>query len=148
MFLGEYSFAIDDKGRVSIPSKMRDELEHEYSGSLILTHGLDGCLALYPEEEWEKVAANLKELVSLADRNGRRLHRVFFRSAIECSLDSHGRVAIPPAYREYAKIQKEVTIFGSENRIEIWGKEALEIYDSQADQSLEDLVQKVESLQV
>jgi MraZ protein len=147
MFLGEYSYTIDDKGRVSIPAKMREVLEHEYNGRLILTRELDGCLAIYPGEEWEKVAASIKERVSLADRDGRRLHRDFFRRATECSLDSHGRIALPPAYREHAKIQKDVVIWGIDNRIEIWAKEVQASYDTQAE-PIEDLVQKVGSLQI
>lgn len=153
MFIGEHNACIDNKGRVCIPAKIREVIAQKYSGSkMILTLGLDGCLALYPYEEWEKIANNLKQKIPISLSAGRVLERVFFRNAVECSLDRQGRIIIPPKLRKSALIIKEVVIIGVQNRIEIWSKEAIGAYDadfedSSISESLEDLYDRIGNLQ-
>ncbi|MFQ6040838.1 MAG: division/cell wall cluster transcriptional repressor MraZ [Candidatus Poribacteria bacterium] len=153
MFIGEYNVCIDNKGRVCIPAKIREVIVQKYNGSkMILTPGLDSCLALYPYEEWEKIAMNLKQKIPVSLRTGRILERSFFRNAIECSIDKQGRIVIPPKLRRAALIIKEVVIIGVQNRMEIWGKEAIETYDVESEdssigESLEELYDRIGNLQ-
>ncbi|HIE28804.1 TPA: division/cell wall cluster transcriptional repressor MraZ [Candidatus Poribacteria bacterium] len=153
MFIGEYNVSIDSKGRVCIPAKIREIIAQKYNdGKMILTLGLDGCLALYPYEEWEKIAMNLKQKIPLSLRTGRILERSFFRNAIECSIDKQGRIVIPPKLRRAALIIKDVVIIGVQNRMEIWSKEAIETYDvefedSSIGESLEELYDRIGNLQ-
>ena len=154
MFIGEYNVSIDNKGRVCIPAKIREVIAQKYNGSrMILTLGLDGCLALYPCEEWEKIAMNLKQKIPISLSTGRILERSFFRNAVECSLDKQGRIIIPPKLRRAVLIIKEVVIIGVQNRIEIWSKETIKAYDAEFEdssisESLEDLYDRIENLRL
>ena len=153
MFIGEFETTLDTKGRVVIPSRMREVLDTKYEEDLlILTHGLDQCLSLYPCEEWQKVAAAFKQKLPIYTRNARWMQRHFYRNALEARFDGQGRVLIPLKHRQSAGIQKEVVITGCYNRIEIWGREMLDSYDSQFEpsqfeESLEDLADRIDNLQ-
>jgi len=118
MFLGEFNHTIDEKGRVTIPSRFRPELAR----GVVLTRGLDGCLALYPNAEWETLAQQLKAL-PLTDRRARDFRRFMFGSATEAVPDRQGRVLIPAYLRQYAAIDGEVTVVGMNTYIEIWNSE-------------------------
>ena len=123
MLIGEYYHNIDAKGRVSIPSKFRDDL----GGSFVLSRGLDNCLYAYSASEWN----NFKdELLAMHGQSAQKIRRFFFSGATECEIDSQGRVLIPPSFREYAGLLKEVVIVGVSNRAEIWKKENWEKYIS------------------
>ena len=118
MLLGEYNNKLDDKGRVSVPAKFRDDLGH----SFIVTKGLDNCLFAYSKEEWATFEAQLKSL-PLTNPNARNFIRFFFAGATECETDKQGRINIPPNLRDYAGLSKEVFIVGVSTRIEIWDKD-------------------------
>jgi len=118
MFLGEFNHTIDEKGRVTIPSRFRPELAR----GVVLTRGLDGCLALYPNAEWETLAQQLKAL-PLTNRRARDFRRFMFGSATEAVPDRQGRVLIPAYLRQYAAIDGEVTVVGMNTYIEIWNSE-------------------------
>lgn len=117
MFMGEYSHSIDEKGRLIIPSKFRDELGETF----VLTRGLDGCLYVYPQPEWNKLEAKLRAL-PLTNKNARTITRFLVSGAAACELDRQGRISVPQALREYAGLTKEVVLTGSIERIEIWDK--------------------------
>ena len=123
MLIGEYYHNLDAKGRVSIPSKFRDDL----GGSFVLSKGLDNCLYAYSVSEWETFK---NELLTMRGSNAQKIRRFFFSGATECEIDSQGRVVIPPNFREFAKLLKEVVIVGVSNRAEIWNKENWEKYIS------------------
>lgn len=123
MLIGEYYHNLDAKGRVSIPSKFRDDL----GGSFVLSKGLDNCLYAYSASEWETFK---NELLSMRGHNAQKIRRFFFSGATECEIDSQGRVVIPPNFRSYAELLKEVVIVGVSNRAEIWNKENWEKYIS------------------
>lgn len=123
MLIGEYYHNLDAKGRVSIPSKFRDDL----GGSFVLSKGLDDCLYAYSVSEWDTFK---NELLTMRGANAQKIRRFFFSGATECEIDSQGRVVIPPNFREYAKLLKEVVIVGVSNRAEIWNKENWEKYIS------------------
>lgn len=118
MFMGEYSHTIDTKGRLIIPARFRDELGVNF----VLTKGLDGCLSIYPQGEWEMFEQKLRNL-PLTSRNARTFTRFFVAGATSCELDKQGRILVPATLREYAGLEKDVVLTGNLNRIEIWSKE-------------------------
>lgn len=117
MFMGEYTHTIDAKGRIIIPSKYRDALGEHF----VVTLGLDGCLFLYPEEEWSNFVTELKKLPG--NKEGRKLQRYFMAGAADCEVDKQGRVLIPGKLRENAGLLKDIVFVGVLSKIEIWSKE-------------------------
>jgi MraZ protein len=115
MFLGEFSHTIDDKGRLTIPAKFRDELE----SGIVVTRGIDGCIWAYPRAEWENLAEKISQTPS-TNRAVRNFVRFMFSSASDSIPDRQGRVIIPQNLREHAHIQNEATVIGVMNRVEIW----------------------------
>jgi MraZ protein len=119
MFKGEYNHTIDPKGRLIIPSRFRELLGEEF----VITKGLDGCLSIYPQEEWESFEEKLRAL-PLTNKNARTLTRFFVAGACTCELDKQGRILVPQTLREFAGLDKDVVLAGNLNRIEVWSKEA------------------------
>lgn len=117
MFMGEYSHSIDEKGRLIMPAKFREELGEAF----VLTRGLDGCISVYPQNEWKKLEEKLSSL-PLTNKNARTITRFLVSSAATCELDKQGRMLVPNALREYAGLVKDVIITGNLERIEIWDK--------------------------
>lgn len=115
MFLGEYSHALDAKGRVTIPARFRDELD----SGLVITRGYEPCLLVYALTEWTALA-NRAAGMPQASRAARSYSRLVFGGAFEAELDKMGRVLIPAFLREYAAIEEEAVIVGVNNFIEIW----------------------------
>ena len=141
MFIGEYQHTVDNKGRIIMPSKLRDDLGQNF----IVTKGLDNCLFVYPMEEWKRLENKLRTL-PLTNKNARAFIRFFCAGATECSLDKQGRILIPNNLREYAKIIKDVVIIGVAERIEIWAKEEWTNYNSDDNLSYEDIAEKMAEL--
>ena len=117
MFIGEYQHAIDNKNRMIIPAKFREELGTKF----VLTKGLDGCLYAYTMEEWKVMEEKLKKL-PLTSKDARAFVRFFFSGANEVEPDKQGRVLIPQNLLEYAAIEKEIVSIGVSTRIEIWSE--------------------------
>lgn len=120
MFMGTYGHSIDAKGRVIVPAKFREVL----GDSFVVTLGLDGCLFVYPEEEWEDFVKQLKELPG--SKEARKLQRYFMAGAAPCDVDKQGRVLIPSNLREKVGLDKDVVFVGVMSKIEIWSKERWE----------------------
>ena len=139
MLIGEYYHNMDAKGRVSIPSKFRDDL----GGSFVLSKGLDDCLYAYSVKEWEGFQ---QELLALRGSDGQKIRRFFFSGASECEIDAQGRVVIPPNFREYAGLSKELVILGVSNRAEIWDKAKWEAYISDSSFDSEEIAEAMERL--
>lgn len=118
MFMGEYNHTIDAKGRLIIPAKFREQLGEEF----VVTKGLDGCLFVYPFEEWKTLEEKLKSL-PLINKEARKFSRFFLAGAATCELDKQGRALIPGVLREFAQLDKEVVLAGVLGRVEIWDKE-------------------------
>lgn len=125
MFMGEYNHTIDAKGRLIVPSKFREQLGSEF----VATKGLDGCLFVYPHEEWQRIEASFREK-PLTSKDARKFMRFFFAGAASCEVDKQGRILIPTNLREYAGIEKDVVSVGVLSRVEIWSKER---YDADSD---------------
>lgn len=119
MFMGEYHHNIDEKNRIVIPSKYREELRDEF----IITRGLDKCLFIYPKSNWELIVNKLKKL-PFTKQDARYFTRFFLSGASVCEFDRTGRVSISQPLIEYAHISKECVIIGANDRIEIWAKES------------------------
>ena len=140
MLIGEYNHNIDSKGRLILPSKFRSELGERF----IVTKGFDGCLYGYSETEWKAIEEKIKTLPLVTGKDARNFTRFFFSSAIECEIDSQGRILISQNLREFANLQKEVVIIGVSSRIEIWSKEKWEEYNSLQDS--DDIAEKMSFL--
>lgn len=128
MFNGEYNHSIDAKGRLIIPAKFREALGEEF----VVTKGLDGCLFVFSNVEWQAFEEKLKTL-PLTNKNARQFIRFFVAGATTCELDKQGRILLPGTLREFAGLEKEVVITGTLTRIEIWSKamwEANSSYDN------------------
>lgn len=117
MFMGTYDHSIDTKGRVIVPAKFREAL----GDSFVVTLGLDGCLFVYPIEEWEGFVKQLKELPG--SKEARKLQRYFMAGAAPCDVDKQGRVLIPSQLREKAGLERDIVFVGVMSKIEIWSKE-------------------------
>ena len=119
MFLGEFIHTIDEKGRLTVPAKFRADL----AVGLVVTRGIDRCLAIYPMGEWERLAERVSAL-PLTDRRARAFRRLVFANASDAIPDRQGRVLIPPRLREYAGLDSEVIVTGLNTYIEVWGVDA------------------------
>lgn len=120
MFTGSTQLALDGKGRLAIPARLRERLSGICGAHLVLTADpTSGCLLLYPYPEWEKVAAKLNALPSL-DPIAKELKRLVIGSAEEVEPDSAGRILIPPMLRRFAKLDKSVALVGQGEKFEIW----------------------------
>ena len=138
MLLGEYNHNLDAKGRVSVPSKFRDDLGSVF----IITKGLDNCLYAYSKDEWKIFEEKLKNLPSSA----RNIDRFFFAGATEVEVDKLGRVNIPQNLREYASLSKEVCIIGVSTRVEIWDKQKWEDYTNPDNMDVEQIASQMSEL--
>mgnify|MGYP002673274828 CR=1 FL=1 len=118
MFMGEYNHTVDPKGRLIVPSKFREQLGNEF----VVTKGLDGCLFVYPNSEWQSIEEKFRN-ISMTSKDARKFSRFFFAGAATCELDKQGRILLPSVLREYADLEKDVVLVGVLNRIEIWSKE-------------------------
>lgn len=121
MFMGEYNHTIDVKGRLIIPSKFREILGDEF----VVTKGLDGCLFVYDHKEWEAFEQKLKSL-PLNSPDARKFTRFFLAGAAAAEVDKQGRILIPAVLRDFAALEKDVTLIGVGARVEIWSKERYE----------------------
>lgn len=139
MFLGEYQHSIDEKGRVIMPARFRDQL----GPSFIVTRGLDGCLFVYPPDEWAKLSNEVQNL-PLARKDARAFTRLLFSGAAEVECDKQGRVSIPTPLRDFANIQKDVVIIGVSARLEIWAAEAWAGLNENVAGKFEELAEKLE----
>ena len=141
-FKGSYTYAVDNKGRVNLPAKLRKYVSPEANETFIITRGFEKCLFVYPIDEWNKLEQNLRSLSSY-DPEHRRFIRAFLELALESQLDAQSRLSIPQELREYANIQDEVRILGMLDKIEIWDPKIYEEYKNSQPESYESVAAKV-----
>lgn len=110
-----------------MPAKLRDELGERFT----VTKGLDGCLAVYPEKEWEALEQRIRGLGN--GEKARRVKRYYFANAFDAQLDAQGRILIPVNLREFADLQKDVVVIGQLDHAEIWDSEKWRIYNEAID---------------
>ncbi len=138
MFLGTYSPRLDEKGRLILPAKFRDEL----SAGLVLTKGQERCLYAYPMREFERIYAALRQ-APVTSKQARDYQRVLLSGAVDEQPDKQGRVTIPPPLRAYAGLDRELTVTGSGARVEIWDSAAWESYLADAETAFAETAEEV-----
>ena len=141
MFIGEYSYTIDQKKRIAIPSKFRKTLGKK----AVITRGLDNCLVVYPIEEWKKLAKKLENLPN-GQIDARGFARIMLSGAVDVGLDKLGRILIPDYLRDYAFLKKNIVVLGLSNRIEIWDEKKWEGYRQKTEKEIGDMASRLQQL--
>jgi MraZ protein len=141
MLLGEFKHNLDIKGRMAIPAKFRDKLE----AGAIITRGIDNCLFVFANNEWEILAKKLVAL-PLAQANSRAFARLMLAGATDVEIDSQGRILIPDYLRKYAGLSKSVVVTGLYNRIEVWDEAAWNTYKVKTESSSEEIAEQLGEL--
>jgi MraZ protein len=141
MFIGEYKHTIDTKKRLALPAKFRKELGQ----TVVITRWFDNCLVVFTEKEWQVLSEKWGNLPS-GQSEARGLARVLLAGAMSVDLDNLGRVLIPEYLKKYADLQKNVTICGLFNRLEIWDEGKWEKYKTQTEKSVGDFGEKLKEL--
>ena len=132
MLTGEYQHNMDPKGRVTVPSKFREDLGDKF----YVCKGLDGCLFVLSCAQWDKL---VEKVSAIPLAQGRGIQRYFFSGAAEVGPDKQGRILIPPKLRQHAGLEKDVTVIGAAVRAEIWDTARWEAYaGSQTDENIEE----------
>jgi MraZ protein len=140
MFIGEFEYRVDEKGRVPIPPKFRIELKEE---GVVLAQGMDKCINIYPLSEWNKIASSLTSSPIIQSKL-RRLNRTLFSSAFNAEIDAQGRISVPGKLKQYAGISDEVVIAGVSAYLELWSKVQ---WEAERATSQSEIWQTIESLE-
>ena len=141
MLIGQYEHKIDVKKRLALPAKFRGEL----GDKIVITRGIEGCLAVYTEAEWKIMSDKLGAL-TISQAEARSFTRMILAGAMEVSLDKLGRILVPDYLKEYAGLRKNVVICGLSNRLEIWDSEKWETYKKSAEKGVDEIVSKLGGL--
>ena len=141
MFLGEYQHTLDAKGRLSLPAKFRNQL----GGSYVVVKGLEKCLYVFSPDGYEAFLGQLMERGDFG-KNFREVRRFFTAGAREDVLDSAGRMGVPANLREYAKLERDVTVIGNGDRVEIWDAAAWAAYNKQTEGRIEEVTSELAEL--
>ena len=138
MLIGEYKHTLDPKKRLSIPSKWRKDLGQ----TLIVTRGLDNCLFVYPQAQWETITRKIGQL-PLGQADTRSFNRFFLSGAVEIEVDSVGRILVPDFLKDFAGLDSKVVLAGIYDRVEIWAENKWEEYKGRIESQADELAQKL-----
>ncbi len=138
MFLGTYEPKLDDKGRVILPAKFRDQLAE----GVVITRGQDRCLYAFPTSEFHAMFEQLRQ-APLSSKQARDYVRVMMSSASDETPDKQGRVTIPPALRRYANLGRDLAVIGAGTRVEIWDAEQWENYLNEQEDAFASIAEEV-----
>jgi MraZ protein len=138
MFFGTYTPRLDEKGRLFLPAKFRDELAE----GLVITRGQERCLYVWSMEEFGKLTERMRQQ-PVGDRAARDYVRMFFAGASDETPDKQGRITVPQMLRDYASLTRDCVVIGAMNRIEIWDAAAWQAYSDQQEQAFSDLSEDV-----
>ena len=141
MLIGEYRHTIDIKKRLALPAKFRREL----GKTVVITRGLDNCLVVYSDKEWQVMSDKLGKLPA-GQLEARGFARIMLAGAMEVELDRLGRILIPDYLKEYASLKKNVVVCGLYNRLEIWNEEKWEAYKKETEKEVGDFAAKLKEL--
>lgn len=143
MFIGEYQHSLDDKGRLAIPVKFREELK----AGAVITRGLDNCLFLFTAAQWSTLSEKLATL-PLSQAHSRAFSRLMLAGAMEVELDGQGRILVPGFLRQYAKLGNTIIVAGLMNRLEVWDEKEWKKYKEKAEGNSTDIAEHMGSLGV
>ena len=138
MLIGQYKHTVDIKKRLALPVKFRTEL----GTKVIITKGVENCLVVYTEKEWEMMSQKLGNL-PVSQGEARSFARHLLASAMEAAPDKLGRILIPDYLKEYADLKKNVVICGLSNRLEVWDEQKWTAYTKNAEKGVEEIVSKL-----
>ena len=136
--MGEYHHSIDEKKRIIIPSRFREELKDTF----VITRGIENCLFIYSLEEWRKITDKL-ETLPFTKKDARQFIRFFLSGATEAQFDKQGRIVITTPLLEYAKIEKDCVIIGAGERLEIWSENAWNNFFNEASTNMSDIAENL-----
>ena len=143
MFIGEYNYSIDIKGRVAIPAKFRVAL----SKGAVVTRGLDNCLFVYSKTEWTILAEKLSSL-PISQANTRAFSRLMLAGAMDVKIDRQGRIIIPDYLKKYAGMKKRAIIAGLYNRLEVWDEDRWNEYKTKTEKNSNEIAENLSALGV
>lgn len=135
MFLGNFTPKLDDKGRLFLPAKFREQL----SEGVVVTRGQERCLTVWSQADFEELYLRTKETAKVTSKDFRDYARMLSSAASQETPDKQGRITIPPVLREYAALRKEVVVIGAWNRVEIWNPEAWATYQAEQEPKFAEL---------
>ena len=138
MFLGTHQPRLDDKGRLFLPARFRDELAE----GLVITKGQERCLYVFPLGEWGRITDGLRN-APVTGKSIRDFGRVLFASAAHEVPDKQGRITVPPALREYAGLDRDVVVIGANTRVEVWDTAAWDAYLAQTEPGYAEMADEV-----
>jgi MraZ protein len=138
MFLGQFAHSLDSKGRLAVPARFRACLE----AGVVLTRGIDRCVAAYPIPVWEELAGRISAL-PMTDSNARQFRRLVFAQAANLALDRQGRIVVPPDLRTYAGIERDAVIIGVHASFEIWSPAGWEAMQAAVDTDADTIVSRL-----
>jgi MraZ protein len=138
MFIGEYTHSIDDKSRISLPSKFRKEMGKK----VVITRGLDNCLFVYPVLAWKKIAEKIG-MLGMGQADTRGFNRFMFAGAVEADVDSIGRVLVPEFLKQFASLSEKVVFAGVHDRVEMWNEAVWIEYKGKIEKQGDVLAQKL-----
>jgi MraZ protein len=139
MLLGEYEHTIDDKNRLTLPARFRQA----FTDGIVVTRGMDGCLFAYTQGDWDRLVQSRLATLDPLSKEGRRMQRFFFSGAAEAELDKQGRVNLPGALLEHAKLARDVVVAGVHDHLEIWDRDAWRRELAEVEGSAEDVAERL-----
>jgi MraZ protein len=138
VFFGTHTPRLDDKGRLFLPAKFRDELQE----GLVITRGQDRCLYVWPMAEFRALTEQMRQ-APMTNKGARDFMRMLFAGASDEVPDKQGRITIPPVLREYASLTRDCVVIGAMNRVEVWDAESWQRYSGEQEQAFADLSEEV-----
>ena len=144
MLRGTFTPALDAKGRINIPARLREELGE----SFVIAKGVEHCISLYPPEAWENFTEKLEHLPKISNEPARRLRRFFYGNSMDAELDKQGRLLIPQSLRNYAGLKKDVTMVGVEDHVEVWDTELWNAYNKETEEDVDTLLGELEGVEI
>ena len=136
MLIGEFKHNLDSKNRLTIPARLRVELGEKP----VLTRGLDGCLFIYPNRDWQLFSEKINNL-PLGQKKARDFKRFILSGASEIEIDEMGRILIPVPLKKYAKLGKSIVIIGVQDRIELWDEDIWDKYIAESEKLSGDIAE-------